>query len=127
MRIVDLLARWARAATTTPPDCLDCRLPLPLYDAARVQALGTLYPGHSNDHILADLVHAALDELELAMPYVHGRTVIAEDDRGAPIYEDLGPTPDFYVRSHEILRQLARARGTPAQSVGRLYRTNRYE
>jgi len=41
------------------------------------------------------------------MPYVPGNHVIAEDDYGDPIYEDLGPTPQFYSLSHEILRKLA--------------------
>jgi hypothetical protein len=60
---------------------------------------------------MADLIRAALDELEVAMPYVPGNRVIAEDDYGDPIYEDLGPTPRFYSLSHEILRKLA---GAPA-------------
>jgi hypothetical protein len=59
--------------------------------------------------LIADLVRAALDELEVAMPYVPGKRIIAEDDYGDPIYEDLGPTPQFYSLSHEILRKLAAA------------------
>jgi hypothetical protein len=43
------------------------------------------------------------------MPYVPGKRIIAEDDYGDPIYEDLGPTPQFYSLSHEILRKLAAA------------------
>jgi hypothetical protein len=32
--------------------------------------------------------------------------VIAEDDQGDPISEDLGPTPRFFSLSHEFLRKL---------------------
>ena len=39
--------------------------------------------------------------------FYRGKRVIAEDDHGAPIYEDLAPTPAFYSLSHEILRKLA--------------------
>ena len=76
-------------------------------DAARVEALRAMYPGQDDSDIMADLIHAALDELEVAMPYVPGKQVIAEDDQGDPIYEDLGPTPRFYILSHEFLRKLA--------------------
>jgi hypothetical protein len=64
-------------------------------DAARVEALAELYPSRSLDDILRDLVGAALDEVEAAFPYRKGSRVIAEDDRGDPIYEDAGPTARF--------------------------------
>ncbi|MHB0972884.1 MAG: type 1 pili tip component [Thiobacillus sp.] len=79
---------------------------MPLRDAARIEALHLMYPGRSDSQLMADLIRAALDELEVAMPYIPGNRVIAEDDYGDPIYEDLGPTPRFYSLSHEILRKL---------------------
>jgi hypothetical protein len=68
-----------------------------------------MYPDRSASQLMADLIRAALDELEVAMPYVPGNRIIAEDDYGDPIYEDLGPTPQFYSLSHDILRKLAAA------------------
>lgn len=108
MRIAELIQRWnehahSRTVARTYP------VRLPLRDAARIEALRLMYPNRSDAQILADLVHAALDELEVVMPYIPGNRVIAEDDYGDPIYEDLGPTPQFYSLSHEILRKLTTA------------------
>ena len=75
---------------------------LPVEDAARLQALAELFPGNSPDALITDLLHAALDEVEAAMPYEAGSTVIREDEFGDPIYEDIGLTPRFLdlVKSH---------------------------
>jgi hypothetical protein len=56
----------------------------------------------SEEEILTDLLHTALEELIEAMPYVAGEKVIREDDHGDPVYEDQGPMPRFL--------ELARAR-----------------
>lgn len=107
MRICNLLDRWGAArGTVTPSQAVN--LYLPPRDVARVKALATLYPGQTAQAILADLVHAALDELEAAMPYVPGEKILALDDQGDPIYEDLGPTPRYYLLSHDFLRRLRR-------------------
>ncbi len=106
MRIAELIQRWRQASPASAvarPYAVD----LPLRDAARVEALHLMYPARTDSQLMADLIRAALDELEVAMPYVPGKRVIAEDDYGDPIYEDLGPTPRFYSLSHEILRRLA--------------------
>lgn len=108
MRIAELIERWRQASKAnivTRPYAVD----LPLRDAARIEALHLMYPEQADSQLMADLIRAALDELEVAMPYVPGERVIAEDDYGDPIYEDLGPTPRFYSLSHEILRRLAEA------------------
>ncbi len=104
MRIAELIQRWAKeghARTSVRAYTVH----LPLRDAARIEALHVMYPGRSESQLMADLIHAALDELEVAMPYIPGNRIIAEDDYGDPIYEDLGPTPQFYTLSHEILRK----------------------
>ncbi len=106
MRIAELIQRWNQEEHAHS-DVRTCTVDLPLRDAARVEALHVMYPGRSVSRLVADLVRAALDELEVAMPYIPGNRVIAEDDYGDPIYEDLGPTPQFYALSHEILRKLA--------------------
>ena len=106
MRISELIQRWAEA-TQGSTSARTYAVRLPLRDAARIEALRVMYPNRSESQLMADLIRAALDELEVAMPYVPGSRVIAEDDYGDPIYEDLGPTPQFYSLSHEILRKLA--------------------
>ena len=105
MRIAELIQRW-KSEGHARTDVRAYDVHLPLRDAARVEALHMMYPGRSDSQLMADLIRAALDELEVAMPYVPGNRVIAEDDYGDPIYEDLGPTPQFYSLSHEILRKL---------------------
>ncbi|ANO52793.1 type 1 pili tip component [Woeseia oceani] len=71
-------------------------------DAARLAALAELFPGNSPEQLISDLLSAALDETETAMPYVAGATVIREDEFGDPVYEDVGLTPRFLelVRQH---------------------------
>jgi hypothetical protein len=108
MRIAELIQRWAKEGHA-PTSVRTYAVHLPLRDAARVEALHVMYPNYSDAQLMADLIRAALDELEVAMPYIPGSRIIAEDDYGDPIYEDLGPTPKFYALSHEILRKLAAA------------------
>ncbi|WP_310448078.1 type 1 pili tip component [Thiobacillus sp.] len=105
MRIAELIQRWKEGEPSHTSVCT-YSINLPLRDAARIEALHLMYPDRSESQLMADLIRAALDELEVAMPYVPGKRIIAEDDYGDPIYEDLGPTPQFYSLSHEILRKL---------------------
>ncbi len=106
MRIAELIQNWTNEGHTRAA-VRAYTLHLPLRDAARIEALHVMYPERSESQLMADLLRAALDELEVAMPYIPGNRIIAEDDYGDPIYEDLGPTPRFYSLSHEILRKLA--------------------
>ena len=107
MRISNLLERWGTKHGAAAP-IHAVSLYLPTRDVARLKALATLYPANSVQDIVADLVHAALDELEAAMPYVPGGKVLDLDDQGDQIYEDLGPTPQYYLLSHDFLRRLRR-------------------
>lgn len=104
MRIKDLINEWEqRAAAPRTEEAYAVRLPL--HDAARLRALAEMYPGREPADLITDLLAAALDELEAALPYVQGKRVIAEDDYSDPIYEDAGPTPRFVAltRKHERL------------------------
>lgn len=107
MRIANLLQRWNSAHGAVSPSRA-VKLHLPTRDVARLKALAAIYPAHPARDILSDLVHAALDELEAAMPYVPGKKILALDDQGDPIYEDLGPTPRYYLLSHDFQRRLSR-------------------
>ena len=106
MRIAELIQRWSKEGHVRT-SVRAYTVHLSLRDAARIEALHLMYPGRNDSQLMADLIRAALDELEVAMPYVPGNRIIAEDDYGDPIYEDLGPTPLFYSLSHEILRKFA--------------------
>lgn len=101
MRFRKLLDDWSsrqKPATTRAEYSVRLRLE----DAARIHALAELYPGLEPERIVTDLLSAAIDEVEAAMPYVPGERVIREDDHGDPVYEDTGLTPRFLelVRKH---------------------------
>jgi len=90
MRVKDLIDEWERSASE-PLTSETYSLKLTVRDAARVRALAEMYPRRAQEELLRDLLTAALDEVEEAMPYEQGSTVIAEDDQGDPIFEDAGP------------------------------------
>ncbi len=75
-------------------------------DAARLEALSEMYPRLSIENILTDLLSAALADLESTLPYVEGEKVIETDEHGDPIYEDVGPTPQFLELSRKYLSAL---------------------
>jgi hypothetical protein len=94
MKISDLIQHWG-ATSGGVLAAGEYPVRLPLSAAARISALAEMYPPRTEAELISDLVAAALDELQAALPYVPGNKVIAEDDRGDPIYEDVGPTPRF--------------------------------
>jgi len=79
---------------------------LTIRDLARICALADIYSGRTKEQIVSDLVAAALDEIEEAFPYVQGSKVIAEDEFGEPVYEDIGVTPKFEVLTMKHLSML---------------------
>lgn len=105
MKVKQLLEQWETSARVT----LTARqytIHLPVPDAARIAALAEMYPRMSEQQIITDLLTAALDEVAAALPYIQGEHVISEDDRGDPIYEDVGPTPRFHTLTRHHTRLL---------------------
>lgn len=70
-------------------------LRLPVDTAAKLEALAELFPLRSREQFIAELLGAALDEVVSAFPYVQGDKVIARDERGDPMFEDVGHTPRY--------------------------------
>ena len=101
MRFKTLLNTWSKQHAREHTD-EQYSIRLTVEDAARLAALAELFPGNSAEQLISDLLSAALDEAETAMPYVAGETVIREDEFGDPVYEDVGLTPTFLelVRRH---------------------------
>ncbi|MNE91771.1 hypothetical protein D3C80_1894210 [compost metagenome] len=66
-----------------------------------------MYPKRTAEELLGELVAAALEELEASFPYVQGRQVIATDEEGDPLFEDIGPTPRFLSLSRRHLHELS--------------------
>ncbi len=108
-----MLERWRKdAAPALTAESYTVRLPLD--DAARLHALAELFPGHSPEALITDLLQAALDEIGAAMPYEPGPKVIARDDHGDPVYEDVGMTPRFVELTRKHKKSLEATRATRA-------------
>jgi hypothetical protein len=101
LRFKELLESW-RGTAAAPRTARELAVRLPLDDAARLAALVDMFPGRTPEQLTTELLGAALAELAAAMPYVAGQRVIATDEQGDPVYEDVGPTPRFMelVRAH---------------------------
>jgi hypothetical protein len=109
-RMQDLVREWERSGTT-PLTAREYVVRLPVHDAARLGALAEMYPGRTTVQIMTDLLSCALDEVEQAFPYRPGERVIAEDENGDPIYEDVGPTPRFLELTRKHAAELAEELG----------------
>jgi hypothetical protein len=94
MNVRDLLANWEKTAKgEVTEEAFSVRLPVE--DAARLKALAEMYPRRSMEELITDLLSVALGELEASLPYVGGDQVVALDEQGDPLYEDVGPTPRY--------------------------------
>jgi hypothetical protein len=100
-----LLDRWKKDAAPVRT-ARQYAIRLELDDAARLHALGELFPGQPIEAIITDLLHAAIDEIAAAMPYERGPKVISRDDQGDPVYEDIGLTPSFVELTRKIKKKL---------------------
>ncbi len=94
MKFKELLDSWSESARPVKT-ARQYAIRLNVDDAARVHALSEMFPGHTEEDIINDLLSVALQELEGSMPYRPGTKVISQDEQGDPIYEDVGLTPRF--------------------------------
>jgi len=94
MKVTSLMTHWQSEFGSELSDT-NYSLALKTQDAARIEALTEMFPSMTREQILRDLVSAALDDLTSAFPYVAGEKVVAEDEEGFPLYEDVGLTPKF--------------------------------
>jgi hypothetical protein len=106
MKVKELLGHWSKANAGRITQQEYC-MRLSERDAARIAALEQLFPGRPRDMLIGDLLSAALDELEAAMPYVPGERVISEDEMGDPIFEDAGLTPRFMELTRQHMEKLS--------------------
>lgn len=94
MSFVDLVNIWDQQASGELVQ-EEYRVALTVEDAAKLEALADLFPRRSREHLIAELLGTALDELVAAFPYEQGSAVIAHDEEGDPVYEDVGYTPRY--------------------------------
>ncbi|RJS95390.1 type 1 pili tip component [Salinisphaera sp. Q1T1-3] len=94
MKISELVSQWQTSAGE--PRTADAyRVRLPLYDAAKIEALTELFPGLTSERVITDLLATALDELTSSFSYEPGEEVTGYDELGDPMYADTGFTPRF--------------------------------
>jgi hypothetical protein len=68
---------------------------LPVHVAAKLAALGDMYPHRTRTQIVGDLLSAALEQVESGFPFVQGRFVFTEPETNTDLYEDAGPGKRF--------------------------------
>jgi hypothetical protein len=110
MNVRDLLSVWEKTAKgklTTE----QFQVRLPVEDAAKIHALAEMYPRRSVEEIITDLLTASLSELESSLPYVRGDNVVALDEEGDPLYEDVGPTPRYLTLTQKHLSRYKQPQG----------------
>ena len=105
MKISELVSEWESSATGHMSN-RHYSIPLDVESAARLAALAEMYPKRSTEELLGELVGAALEAIETSLPYVRGNQVIATDEQGDPVYEDIGPTPRFLALSRKHLQEM---------------------
>lgn len=91
-RFSELLQQW-EARRELDRELVSVPVSLTRTDRARLQALAEVY-GQPLESLMADLMHAALDETECSIPYRAGDQVIRMED-GDPCYNDAGKMPDY--------------------------------
>lgn len=94
MQIKELHNEWASTARIDKA-VMSIPLQLPLELSAHLLALKDMYPGRTLEQLVLELLTAAVDEFEETLPYLQGSHVIAEDEYGDPMYQDVGLTPRF--------------------------------
>ena len=104
MKLRELLSLWEKTSSGTLTQ-EEYRVRLPVEDAAKLKALAELYPRRDIEELITDLLSASLNELESMMPYVRGDKVVATDELGDPMYEDVGPTPRYLSLTEKHLTQ----------------------
>jgi hypothetical protein len=101
MKFTDLLKTWDREAAGELTE-EEFRVRLTLEDAAKVEALAEMFPRRTREQLITELLSVALDEIVSGFPYVEGERVIARDEEGDPVFEDVGYTPRYLglIRKH---------------------------
>ncbi len=119
MKVNDLVQMWESTASGQLTQST-YTIQLPIEDAAKLAALAEMYPKRSLENLMTDLLNAALNDIEGSLPYIKGNKVIAEDEMGDPMFEDIGPTPKFLTltRKHlaRIREQQTKTAKAPASS-----------
>ena len=119
MKPTDLHAIWS-APDNTRLTAKQTSVRLPVHVAAKLAALGQLYPGKSKTQLIGDLLANALDASIEGLPSVKGKTldvVRDEDGEAYEIYADIGPRAKFKYLANEHYVNLERELGNEGSDL----------
>lgn len=105
MKVNELTQQW-EAQATGQISKTQYKIQLPVEEAAKIAALTDMYPKRTPETLIRELLSAALKEFESSLPYIKGSRVIAEDEMGDPMYEDIGPTPRYLSLARQHLQSM---------------------
>ena len=83
---------------------------LPVHVAAKLAALGDIYPNRTRTELVGDLLATALDAVEQSLPYADGAVIVELPD-GEKVCETLGLRREFWNRANAHYEDLERELG----------------
>lgn len=109
MKAKDLAAVWGSPDNTrlTPKQS---SFRLPVHVAAKLAALAEMYPQKTRTQMVADLLTAALADLEAGLPAFSGKFSF-KDEEGTALYEAVGPAATFRTLTNKHYIELEKKLG----------------
>ena len=83
---------------------------LPVHVAAKLAALSEIYPQKTKTQMVADLLSAALADLEQGLPSFAGKFFV-KDEEGQPLFEATGPGERFRTLTNKHYLELEKELG----------------
>lgn len=84
---------------------------LPVHVAAKLAALSDMYPQKTKTQLVADLLTAALAEMESALPSYPGERFPDAEEDGEPLYVAEGPAGQFRSLTNKYYIELEKELG----------------
>jgi hypothetical protein len=110
MKAKDLHVVWS-APDNTRLTTKQFSFRLPVHVAAKLAALGEIYPAKSRTQLVADLLSASLQDLEGSFPSIKGRFFTNDPDTGAEVFEDVGLHARYASLANKFFEDLERELG----------------
>ena len=84
---------------------------LPVHVAAKLSALAEIYPQKTKTQLVADLLSAALAEMETELPHYPGERFSDVEEDGEPLYIAEGPAGQFRSLTNKYYKELEKELG----------------
>jgi hypothetical protein len=113
MKASDLVSVWG-APDNSRLTAKQYSFRLPVHVAAKLAALCELYPNKSRTEIVGDLLSAAIDDVEKALPSYEGEPVGRHPQTDEMLYSVYGPAVQFRALADEHYQALEKELGNPS-------------